>query len=644
MGIHFSKLYYNYQAELSDWWNCILNEHSLQLIQLLNNSLPYKTFLIKKQNSLFVVKLHKKIPQLECLYSYLFEEIKLNSVKLKEELNIHFICYDTMIDTADYVLLMRPFLSLSPEGYLESVVENDSFDEEVKLAEKKWILYQLERIEQILSKSTQKHGNICLNNIYIDNNTILCLVDAIPQAKLYCSDDLMNLQNIQSKIEKITGLDVNLPMEYYSFSWNPQSLYNTFIALISSIQTPLNGSEIIQQLYNQLNSDFPYSDIDFYFLLKLVSTCFILTKEFTIMQLLNQIVNYQTKFTPSPDSFTIALLTTPHLVEKIDNFEKYLVGEQMKKLNLVCLEEDNNTFQIELNTRLSIIDCNSQTNWANPWIMHRFYGIDGSPDFVFWLESFFLILICGKEIVIFWLNNLNLLLLCRPALKITCNESIKQAYMQDENSFIVSNEKMAIIYTIEFEELKIIGYKEKWMRLQDKQSIIVNNCEYFIQNGWYYKRKRGKNSPIYPITTDNCQLKVFDGGIFICSPGRLTVHVPSVDLVVLDCSIKFDWDEIGSVKNEFVLFQKDLMQSLAHRYSCGTFSDMHLPSSGTICMIQDEVVVTSHGLYSPKSFMSFKVPLVFAVSCPKDPATLCLVDARGACFLVQLNTPDGENS
>ncbi len=51
---------------------------------------------------------------------------------------------------------------------------------------------------------------------------------------------------------------------------------------------------------------------------------------------------------------------------------------------------------------------------------------------------------------------------------------------------------MAIIYTIEFEELKIIGYKEKWMRLQDKQSIIANNCEYFIQNGWYYKRKIGK--------------------------------------------------------------------------------------------------------------------------------------------------------
>ncbi len=137
---------------------------------------------------------------------------------------------------------------------------------------------------------------------------------------------------------------------------------------------------------------------------------------------------------------------------------------------------------------------------------------------------------------------------------------------------------------------------------------------------------------------------MFDGGIFICSPGRLTVHVPSVDSVVLDCSIGFDWDEIGSVKNELVLFQRDSMQSLAHRYSCGTFSDMHLPSSGTIRMIQDEVVVTSHGLYSPNSFMSFRIPLVFAVSCPKDPAILCLVDARGACFLVQLNTPDGENS
>ncbi len=185
------------------------------------------------------------------------------------------------------------------------------------MAEKKWILYQLERIEQILSKSTQKHGNICLNNVYIDNNAILCLVDAIPQAKLYCSDDSVNLQNIQLRIENINELNVNSAMEYYSFSWNPQSLYNTFIALISSIQTPLNGKEIIPQLYHQLNSNLPYSEIDFYFLLKLLSTRFILIKEFTIMQLLNQIVNYQTKFTPLSDSFTIALLTTPHLLIKL---------------------------------------------------------------------------------------------------------------------------------------------------------------------------------------------------------------------------------------------------------------------------------------------------------------------------------------
>ncbi len=62
----------------------------------------------------------------------------------------------------------------------------------------------------------------------------------------------------------------------------------------------------------------------------------------------------------------------------------------MKKLNIFCLEEDNDTFQIELNTRLSILNCNSQNNWTNPWIMHRFYGIDGRPDFVL-VREFFLI-------------------------------------------------------------------------------------------------------------------------------------------------------------------------------------------------------------------------------------------------------------
>lgn len=635
----------------------------MEIVEMKDENLVFQSASAIQLDKKVFIKVHPKNPNNDALYRILFSEFQNNSKILQQSLQFHYIPYETANNEKDYVYFIRPYLEYSLGQYIFSLKNEMTIPIDVKRAELDWINYQLERIKEKFMAFKLKHSNLTNNNIFIGPFLMLCIADAIPQANLYYKDDIDSLQRIQSltiqselydlsmivpklkdscscNVLKIYPDDVNRLKCSNPINWNPENLYQS----LHFLNAHLTDEEVLACAIEKFYSERLQSQYDSFFILKLIINYFQLTNT-NILYLLKCIQDFRIQFPEQFDDF-LCLKLKQFLEPSNYTVEQFLIQQAIADINQKFDFECQSLYQIKINKYE--INKTAKNPIESVWIMHRFYAVDGKPNFIFW-TGFFLVFVMKNEITIFSLENANKMLLCRASLRIISKGTIKQSYSLNDKSFVAFGDSIATIYTIEYQNSAIIGHKEKNVKLNCKYSLILNGYLYTVENNIFSKYLLNDYTRIVIIDElcGNFRLKLYEDAIFISSSDRLIVYCPEYDLILLDCFIYFNWDSIGRHQDDLILFKSNSANHNFYRFKSkqNTFETSYLNIiESDIVSVQNSYIVANNTLFVADTQLHFKFPINFCVQCPSNPHILTLTDSRGACFLMKLEPPASENS